>query len=104
MLVEHTAKGIPLDVIRLAKTGNRAAFTQLVEINRRRVLGTIGRLIARPEDVEDVAQEVFLRMHASIGRLLTPEAFDVWLSRLTSHATYDYLRGRPKRREVRVSD
>jgi RNA polymerase sigma-70 factor (ECF subfamily) len=104
MLAPPAANRTCLDVIRLAQTGDKAAFAELVRISRRRVLGTISRLIARPEDVEDVGQEVFLRMHASIGKLQTPEAFDLWLWRLTTNAAYDYLRKRPRHREVRVSD
>src|SRR5215467_9579435 len=105
MPTQHTGKCIGLDIIRRAQRGEMAAFAELVHLTRRRVLGSIGRLIARPDDVEDVAQEVFLRMHTGIGRLQTPEAFDLWLYRLTTNATYDYLRKRPSiRREVRVSD
>ena len=37
--------------------------------------GTIARLIGRPEDVEDVAQEVFLRLYYSLEQLRTAEVF-----------------------------
>src|SRR5215467_4440573 len=104
MPLDHTANPSIVSLIRLAQTGDMAAFTELVRVSRRRIFGNITRLIARPEDVEDVAQEVFLRMHGSIRQLLTPEAFDVWLWRLTSNAAYDYLRKRPRRREIRISD
>jgi RNA polymerase sigma-70 factor (ECF subfamily) len=67
-------------------------------------MGTISRMIARPEDVEDVAQEAFLRMYVSIGQLQTPEAFDLWMYRLTTHAAYDHLRKRPLRLDVRLAD
>ena len=43
---------------------------------RRKTLGTIARLIGRPEDVEDVAQEVFLRLYFSLDQLRTPEGFE----------------------------
>ncbi|MBS1854978.1 MAG: sigma-70 family RNA polymerase sigma factor [Acidobacteria bacterium] len=105
MAIEFTAAGIRLDLIRAVQAGERAAFEELVLGCRRRVMGTIGRMIARPEDVEDVAQEVFLRMHTSIARLQDSEAFDLWMYRLTINATYDYLRKRPRRRrELRMSE
>jgi RNA polymerase sigma-70 factor (ECF subfamily) len=104
MPVNQTASGVSFELLRSAQSGDRAAFGELVGLCRRRVMGTIGRMIARPEDIEDVAQEVFLRMHRSIGQLQTYEAFDLWAYRLTTNATYDYLRHRPRRNEVRMSD
>jgi RNA polymerase sigma-70 factor (ECF subfamily) len=104
MSIAFTAGGINIELIRSVQGGDLAAFGELVAQCRRRVLGTVSRMIARPEDVEDVAQEVFLRMHKSIRQLQVPEAFDLWSYRLTTHATYDYLRSRPRRREVRMSD
>jgi RNA polymerase sigma-70 factor (ECF subfamily) len=104
MPLNQTANGVSYDLIRSARSGDRVAFGDLVSQCRRRVMGRISRLVARPEDVEDVAQEVFIRMQASIGRLQTPEAFDLWAYRLTTNAAYDYLRQRPQRREVRMSD
>src|SRR5260370_4934792 len=66
-------------------------------------MGTVARMIARPEDVEDVAQEVFLKIYFSRDRLRAPELFEVWLHRITVNVVYTYLRRRPCR-EPRISD
>ena len=55
----------------------------------------------RPEDVEEVAQEVFLRLYYSLDQLRTPEVFEPWLYRLTVNASYDYLRKQRRRNESR---
>src|SRR6266536_4642170 len=95
---------VEFDVIRRARSGDSAAFNEVVLAYRKRILGTSTRLIARPEDVEDVAQEVFLRLYFSLDQLRTAEVFEPWLHRLTVNAAYDYLRKQRRRQEYRMSD
>ena len=95
---------VEFELIEKARQGDGAAFNQVVTAYRRRILGTISRLIGRPEDVEDVAQEVFLRLYFSLDRLRVPEAFEPWLYRLSVNACYDYLRRSRRRPETRMSD
>lgn len=95
---------VEFEVIENARSGDDAAFNQLVRAYRKRILGTIARIIGRPEDVEDVGQEVFLRLYDSLDQLRTPEVFEPWLYRLTVNASYDYLRRQKRRRESRMSD
>src|ERR1700687_439847 len=95
---------VDFEQIQKAKAGDGAAFNQVVVAYRKRILGTIARLIGRPEDVEDVAQEVFLRLYYSLDQLRTPEVFEPWLYRLTVNASYDYLRKQRRRNESRMSD
>jgi len=90
--------------IELARAGDDPAFNRIVVAYRKRIFGTIARLIGRPEDVEDVAQEVFLRLYYSLDQLRTPEVFEPWLYRLTVNASYDYLRRQKRRGEWRMSD
>jgi RNA polymerase sigma-70 factor, ECF subfamily len=104
MLVEHTPNGISFALICRAQTGDMAAFGTLVQVCRSRTMGTIRRMISCKQDTEDVAQEVFFRMHTSIRRLREPAAFDFWLYRLTLNAVYDYLRKRPRRRDILMAD
>lgn len=92
------------ELVERARGRDPGAFNQIVNAYRRRVMGTVGRLIGRSEDVEDVAQEVFVRLYHSLEQLRTPEVFEPWLYRLTTNACYDYLRKAKRRGELRVSD
>ncbi|MBC7924261.1 MAG: sigma-70 family RNA polymerase sigma factor [Bryobacteraceae bacterium] len=95
---------VEFDVIERARSGDSAAFNVVVTTYRKRIFGTIARLIGKPEDVEDVAQDVFLRLYYSLDQLRTPEVFEPWLYRLTVNAAYDYLRRQRRRHESRLSD
>jgi RNA polymerase sigma-70 factor (ECF subfamily) len=95
---------VDFELIERARSGDDSAFNQVVQAYRKRILGTIARLIGRPEDVEDVGQEVFLRLYFSLDQLRTAEVFEPWLYRLTVNAAYDYLRRQKRRPESRMSD
>src|SRR5436189_3792171 len=95
---------VDFDLIKRAQKGDGAAFNRVVLAYRKRILGTIARLIGRPEDVEDVGQEVFLRLFYSLDQLRAPEVFEPWLYRLTVNAAYDYLRRSRRRYESRMAD
>jgi RNA polymerase sigma-70 factor (ECF subfamily) len=97
MLVER-------ETIERARAGDAGAFNEVVLAYRKRILGTVSRLIGRPEDVEDVAQEVFVRLYYSLDQLRAPEVFEPWLYRLTVNASYDYLRRAKRRSESRMAD
>ncbi len=95
---------VDFELVKKAQSGDEAAYNQLIQAYRKRILGTIGRLIGKPEDVEDVAQEVFVRLYFSLDQLREPEMFEPWLHRLTVNAAYDYLRKQRRRTESRMSD
>ena len=95
---------VEFELIEKAQKGDASAFNQIVSAYRRRILGTISRVIGRPEDVEDVSQEVFVRLYFSLEQLRTPEVFEPWLYRLTVNACYDYLRKSRRKPEFRMSD
>src|SRR5947207_13044573 len=95
---------VDFDLIKRAQQGDSAAFNEVVLAYRKRILGTIARLIGRPDDVEDVGQEVFLRLYFSLDQLRSAEVFEPWLYRLTSNAAYDYLRKKRRRMEARMAD
>lgn len=95
---------VEIEVIQRAQQGDASAFNELVRVYRKRILGTIYRLTSRSEDVEDVGQDVFVRLYFSLNQLRSPEVFEPWLYRLTVNAAYDYLRRRRRNPHLRMSD
>ena len=89
-------------VVVKARAGDAAAFNQIVQACRKPILGTIRRLIGNADDVEDVAQEVFVRVYYSLDQLRSEDGFEAWLYRLTVNSAYDYLRRKKRRQESRM--
>lgn len=92
------------EIIEKAKSGDPESFNALVKAYRKRILGTIYRLIGRSDDVEDVSQDVFVRLYHSLDQLRAVEVFEPWLYRLTVNAAYDYLRKKRRSIDVRMAD
>ena len=90
--------------IRAAQQGDAEAFNKIVRNCQKRVLGTVYRLIGRHDDVEDVGQEVFVRVYLSLNQLRTVEVFESWLYRLTVNAAYDYLRKRRRNPAIPMAE
>src|SRR5204863_8788394 len=95
---------VDFELIKRAQKGDGAAFNEIVLAYRKRILGTITRFIARPEDVEDVAQEVFLRLYFSLDQLREEKVFEPCSYRLTVNAAFDNLRKLRPRQELRMHD
>ena len=68
------------DLVRLARTGDAAAFRLLVERHRAMALARAVRLGAHPGDADDVVQEAFLQAFTALDRLRDPDRFGAWLA------------------------
>lgn len=85
-------------LLRLARGGDRDAFSALVERYEKRVYHQALRLVGRPEDAADVAQEAFFKAWRGLPRFQGDSAFSTWLYKLTDNAAIDLLRRERKRR------
>jgi len=94
----------PAVVVR-ARAGDAAAFNQIVQACRKPILGTIRRLIGNADDVEDVAQEVFVRVYYSLDQLRSDAraGFAVEPSRLTVAEFADHWVKNVASQKVRVT-
>jgi RNA polymerase sigma-70 factor (ECF subfamily) len=79
-------------LVRRAQRGDPAAFEELVRRNQQRVCAVIGGILRRREDVEDVAQQVFMKAYFSLKRFDQRSAFSTWLYKITVNECWDYLR------------
>ena len=57
-----------------------------------RLRGFVGRRIADPHAADDIAQEVLLRLHRSLGDLRTEDRLDAFAYRIARNAIIDHYR------------
>ena len=80
------------DLIKSASKGDEAAFLQLYEEKSRSILFRISQIMGGSYDVEDIAQEVVIKMYQSIGKLRSPENFNAWLQSIIMNECYAVMR------------
>src|SRR6202162_5044985 len=92
------------ELVRLAQSGEEAAFEELIRRHQQRVFGLVNGILRRREDVEDVVQQVFLKVFVSLKRFDLRAAFSTWLYKITVNECWDYLRKKKVRPLVYESD
>jgi len=91
-------------LVHLAQKGEKAAFETLVHRHQHRVFAVARGILKRQEDVEDVAQQVFVKAYFSLKRFDQRAAFSTWLYKITVNECWDLLRKRKARPLVYESD
>ena len=84
--------------------GDAASFEPLVEKYSPRVFSTARRYARRESEVEDIAQEVWLKAFQKLGSFRGDAPFEHWLMRLTVRTCYDFLRAHRRNRRVQRLD
>jgi len=73
------------------------AFEDLFAAEYRRVVGIANRVLADPDEAEDVAQEVFIDFHRLHSA--SAEYAPAWLHRAAAHTALNQLRGARRRQK-----
>jgi len=92
------------ELVRCAQAEDKAAFEELVRRHQHRVFAVAGGILRRREDVEDIAQQVFVKAYFSLKRFDQRAAFSTWLYKITVNECWDLLRKKKVRPLVYESD
>jgi len=87
-------------LMQLVGAGEEAAFEQLVERHQRLVVGTVARMLGNNSDVEDIAQQVFVRVWKSAKRYVPRAKFTTWLLKITRNLVFNELRRRSRHAQL----
>jgi RNA polymerase sigma-70 factor (ECF subfamily) len=79
-------------LMRLVAGGDTSAFEQLIERHQALVAGTVARMLGSNSDVEDIAQQVFIRVWKSAGRYVARAKFTTWLLKITRNLVFNEMR------------
>jgi RNA polymerase sigma-70 factor, ECF subfamily len=92
------------ELIAASLNGDTASFEPLVQKYSPRVFATVRRYARRESEVEDIAQEIWLKAFHKLGSFRGDAPFEHWLMRLAVRTCYDFLRAHQRNREATFSD
>jgi len=98
LFVTETTVTDDFTLIRAIQAGDQKAFESLVRRYQRQVANLISMTIGNHDDVDDIAQEVFIRVHRSLPKFKFDASFFSWLYRITMNLCIDEIRKRKIRK------
>src|SRR2546422_2264908 len=89
-------------LMRLIGRGNTIALQELIEKHQALVAGTVARMLGSNSDVEDIAQQVFIRVWKSARRYVPRAKFTTWLLKITRNLVFNELRRAKRHAQVPI--
>lgn len=78
-------------LVERAQRGDKSAFELLVVKYQRKLIRLLSRFIRDPTEVEDVAQEAFIKAYRALPSFRGDSAFYTWLYRIGINTAKNYL-------------
>ena len=92
------------DLVQRCLQGDSMAFADLVRRYERLVFRIAGGFLRDRGEVEDVAQEAFLKAYEALSGFRAGAPFGPWIAQIATRTCYDRLRARQRRGEVAWDD
>ena len=91
-------------MVQLSIEGDEPAFAEIVRRYSPRVFQFASRFFRERSQVEDAAQEVFLKAFTQLKSYEGRGSFEGWLTRITTNTCLNIIRSAKRRPELTVSD
>ena len=91
-------------LVHACKSGDAAAFEQLVKRYDRRLLSIAQNVTHNWEDAQDAVQEAFLKVFRRLAQFQEKSQFSTWLIRITVNESLMKLRKQRSNREVSIDE
>jgi RNA polymerase sigma factor (sigma-70 family) len=84
--------------------GNENAFRFLVASNQRLVVHVVGRIVRQQEDVEDICQEVFMKVFRKIKKFRGDSRLSTWIATIAYNTSISHIRNKNRKNEMDVDE
>ena len=91
-------------LVERAQRGAKRAFEMLVLKYQRKLERLLSRVIRDPAEIEDVAQEAFIKAYRALPNFRGDSAFYTWLYRIAVNKTINFLKQRRARNHLSLND
>jgi RNA polymerase sigma-70 factor (ECF subfamily) len=102
-----TARQTDQQLVARVKQGDSRAFDMLVLKYQHKIFGLISRYVKDADEVQDVAQEAFIKAYRALPKFRGDSAFYTWLYRIAINTAKNHLVSRSRRppgSDVEVED
>ncbi len=86
-----TEKNVDQALVERVQNGDSKAFDLLVQKYQNRISKLIARFVRNPADVQDVAQEAFIKAYRALPNFRGESAFYTWLYRIAINTAKNHL-------------
>ena len=86
-----------------AKQGSHAAFSELIRLHHGVVRATLGRCLRDDDEVDELAQRVFVSAYHSLSQFRQEASFRGWLIAIARRQVAMYIRSESRRRRHETS-
>jgi len=87
------------DLVKAAVEGDNEGFTELVHRHKRKVFRLAANFAQDVFELDDICQDIFVKVHKNLGKFRAEAPFEHWLTRIAVNTCYDLLRKRQRERD-----
>lgn len=80
------------DIVKQVINGNENAFRFLVQKHQKLVWHVVWRMVGKPDEIEDICQDVFLKVYKSIHRFRNESKLSTWIASIAWNTCSDHLK------------
>lgn len=85
------------ELVKRAQKGDSRAFDLLVLKYQHKIFGLVSRYVRDSDEIQDVAQEAFIKAYRALAKFRGDSAFYTWLYRIAINTAKNYLVARNRR-------
>lgn len=84
------------ELILLAKDGNMKAYEEIISLYEKKVFSVIYYMVKNENELEDIAQEVFIKIYKNLKNFKEESSLYTWIYRITINVCLDEIKRRKK--------
>jgi RNA polymerase sigma-70 factor (ECF subfamily) len=92
------------ELVARARTGDLAAYDDLVQRYQQRIYATVYHMTANHEDANDLAQDAFIKAYQALKSFKGGSSFYTWVYRIAVNKTINFLKQRKNRSQMSLND
>ena len=82
------------ELVLRAKQGDLKAYEEIISLYEKKVFSTIYYMVKNENEIEDIAQEVFIKIYRNLKNFKEESSLYTWIYRITINVCFDALKKR----------